>query len=112
MSLAFLSDDELRSAAAELREHEEAGERPYLSFGDQLIEPRINIICELYFNDWTKTYSTHTYSRTDDVCFLNGCIEYTVFSKFFRQCGCFAKHTTQTLTNVLSIQNTFLMIFH
>ena len=57
-----------------------------------------------------KSHGTHTYGRANDISFLYGSIKYTVVAKFIGKGSCFAEHTAQSFTYILSVEQGFGMV--
>ena len=80
--------------------------------GNQLIQSGIDIIGKLNFNDRPYPNSCHASGRTDDIGFLDGCIENPMIPELITEGSCFSKNPTQSLAYILSIQNSFRVFLH
>ena len=84
----------------------------FRNFCHQLIDSWINIICKLYFYNRFKTYCAHSYSRTNDVCLLNGCVKNSFISKFLLKRYRFSENAPNSSAYILTIKQCFRMFVH
>ena len=84
--------------------------RTLAQFGHQLVYARPDIIGKLNFYDRFCTHRAHSRRTSNDICLLNGRIEYPVFSVFIGQSCRFPKHTTQTMSYILPVQQRLRML--
>ena len=84
----------------------------FREFCDQLVEPGVNIICELNFYDRPGAHGAHAHRGADDIGFLDSGIENAVVTEPFGEGRGFAEDAAEASADVLSIQQRFRMIFH